>query len=206
MLKHFTQLNLNPDQHDRVMGGRDRELLALMHVLNDQYAIRDLAKKEGIQQDILDRLGYPEWGESMGKAATPVLINDSKLSIGRSHYLGIPCVIVKRERVAHVYLHNDHLQLSMDLASATKRRAAYDTAILQWEALRDEHPAWDDNADLAVPAFLNEVQVALREHRLHLGYLFRLAGEDSQLIEQADKQSKRWLPAYPSITQQGPPC
>ena len=90
--------------------------------------IYGIAKKEGIDLEVVDMLGYSSWAEDIGggKSARKLFVDDFALSCHRSFYQGIPCLYVQHSRIEHVFIDTKHLPLVLRdeadiLARQTKR-------------------------------------------------------------------------------------
>lgn len=80
------------------------EMVDLEHELTSNQFIYGVAKRAGIVEDVLERLGYTQWGEESGRSPRALFADDFALSCHRSWFLGYPCLYVRHSAIEYVYI------------------------------------------------------------------------------------------------------
>ncbi|MND11598.1 hypothetical protein D3C87_351320 [compost metagenome] len=82
------------------------EMKEMAKDISSHSFIYNLAKKEGIDEELTDMLGYKEWANNDGgkKSAKKLFVDDWGLSCHSSMYQGIPCFYVVHSAIEYVYI------------------------------------------------------------------------------------------------------
>lgn len=133
---------------------RINEMVDMCETLSDHQFIFHTAKDLGIDESILDMLGYTAWGNEINRSAHALFSKDYGISCHKSWYLGIPCYYVRHSAIEYVYIAKDNFQLLNKMVELESMRTnAFEELEERWDDLIENAKLLDVKLSLAAKRF-----------------------------------------------------
>lgn len=133
--------------------------LALRTEMSNSYFIRKLAPKLGIDQQVMEMLGYD---------SKEFFANDWAMNCSRSYYQGVECVYVQHSRIEYIFVDSKDMSKMLDLEDAARRQIRISALEDDLYEMLDKFPSTDKGYYKLAEAFYAKHKDDLDEHRIPL--------------------------------------
>ena len=163
------------------------ELTGIEDNVSSHSFIYKIAHENGFQEEVLDILGYIDWGEDTDQSAKKLFKDDFALSCHKSYYQGIPCYYVQHSRIEYIFIEQENFKFHLDEVEALARHKKIDEIVSDFEEFSRYVATTEIPLKSVIGKYFSNIKSNLIKHRIPAQSIIYRVNERELL-----KQARSW--------------